>query len=403
LAGWSVVLLGDHCLEALRPPEASGPRFVGMRALVTSPGESGPGRLSPDGRRLAFVSDQDGQRRVWLAEVDPTAEGLGEPMPVELPSGAVSGVVWAPDGGRLAAALHQDGTSFLAILSAGRRAGTPGTDPPWLPLPMQQPRLVRWLRGGIYIESQGGLWRFEPGSRSLEPLGRPQGLDAVHAIDVRPDEQAIVFVGSLGAQLDLWSARLDGSLPERLTRDAGSKSAPLWAGSDRRSLVYASDRAGPLNLWRLDLASHTSRPLTFGVASELPEDASLDGRRILFRRTEAEVRVCRLDPCTGRETELTFGPEPLRPAPGLFGTAGAEEAPLMAAFDPASRTLYRTRLERASHNLYAYPAGRRDGRRLTDHRFPGITIAGLELEPDGRLIYARRWRTTTLWSIEPLP
>jgi dipeptidyl aminopeptidase/acylaminoacyl peptidase len=392
LAGSGAVLLGAMGLGGLREPQRQGPVPLRLRALVTSPGQSTAARLSPDGRLLAFLSDRDGEPRLWLTSTAP-AEALAEaPRSVPLPPGRPEGVAWSPDGRSLAVLLEHGGQSLLAVVPEGFG---PGAEP--TPLRLRRPRLVRWLPDGIGLESEGALWRFDRRSGSVQQAARPLGLAEAHAFDQRPDGRGLIFVASAGGQADLWSARPDGSDPVRLTRDPAVEVAPRWSGSGGGSLVYASDRGGPLNLWRLDLASGSSRPLTFSGTAEVPEDVGLDGRLVVFRRSEEETHLCALDPRTGRGTEL-----PLHgPRPGLDPTAGPGLDPRLAApFDPGSWTLYVTRLERASHNLYAYSPDQRTWRRLTDHRFPGTTIAGLEVGPRGWLFFARQRRNQTLWLIE---
>lgn len=59
-------------------------------------------RWAPDGRRLAFRSDRDGKRRLYLLRLDPEGRPAGAPVPLDgAPEGA-SAPAWSPDGRRLA-------------------------------------------------------------------------------------------------------------------------------------------------------------------------------------------------------------------------------------------------------------------------------------------------------------
>lgn len=76
-------------------------------ALVDAWGSWGP-TLSPDCRRIAFVSDRSGVPRVWVDELPPQREPA-EPRMLELSDDPVVSVSWSADGGWLACCLATDG------------------------------------------------------------------------------------------------------------------------------------------------------------------------------------------------------------------------------------------------------------------------------------------------------
>ena len=54
------------------------------KQLTSGPGEDRP-RWSPDGKKLAFVSDRDGTQQVWTWDFDPTTVSLpGEPAKITI-------------------------------------------------------------------------------------------------------------------------------------------------------------------------------------------------------------------------------------------------------------------------------------------------------------------------------
>jgi dipeptidyl aminopeptidase/acylaminoacyl peptidase len=66
------------------------------RALTTHPANDRTPRWSPDGRRLAFLSNRSGKSQVWILEAQ------GEPWQLTDSKTDISGYEWSPDGGRIA-------------------------------------------------------------------------------------------------------------------------------------------------------------------------------------------------------------------------------------------------------------------------------------------------------------
>lgn len=73
----------------LMPADGSAP----ARALTAGTKKDREPRFSPDGRRVAFVSDRDGTPELWLLELDG-----GEPRKLSAAPEGVSGPIWSPDG-----------------------------------------------------------------------------------------------------------------------------------------------------------------------------------------------------------------------------------------------------------------------------------------------------------------
>ncbi len=103
-------------------------------------------RFSPDGLRLAFLSDRDGWLNVWLADLSGLGDGDhdrdratfvpvralapeprehgGPPWPYD-----VRDLAWSPDGRRIAHARNVDGRVSLALLDVDTERRAPLTDP----------------------------------------------------------------------------------------------------------------------------------------------------------------------------------------------------------------------------------------------------------------------------------
>ena len=88
-----------------------------QRALLTSAADESSPKFSPDGRWLAYVSNETGGSEVYVRPV--SASGRGRPVSVE----GGSEPVWAPDGREL---FYREGTRMMAVtIDAGGQAQPP--------------------------------------------------------------------------------------------------------------------------------------------------------------------------------------------------------------------------------------------------------------------------------------
>ncbi len=110
--------------------EADGSRLTRVAA---KPGGGREPRWSPDGRRLAFVSRRRGWSQVWVIDAPVPRRGRPQrdPRPAEATALTETGIdvdsfAWSPDGTRLAVMAHRGGddltTSQIAIVDAATGA-----------------------------------------------------------------------------------------------------------------------------------------------------------------------------------------------------------------------------------------------------------------------------------------
>ena len=123
--------------------------------------------LSPDGARVAFVSDRSGSANLWIVRLDGT-----EPTPLTHLDGARVGAPrWSPDGRRIAVEVQDAASGAVYVVNADGSAFTrlspPGGydyGPRWTPDGAAV--VVGSNRGG-----EPGLWRLPLGGGPAEALG----------------------------------------------------------------------------------------------------------------------------------------------------------------------------------------------------------------------------------------
>jgi dipeptidyl aminopeptidase/acylaminoacyl peptidase len=211
------------------------------RATDTSP------RWSPDGRRIAFVSDRGGTKQIWVIPADG-----GEARLLTAGSYAPADPAWSPDGKWIAFTGKPDGTAS----GAGRR------EPP-------EPSDVRVISRLYYKQDGEGLWdgRWKQifvvpagggGVRQITggeydhtaPAWSPDGAWLAYCANASPD-------ADLDDAADLWIIRADGTgAPRRLTRTIGKVETPAWSPDGARIAYVGHDNefAGEATLPRVWVA-----------------------------------------------------------------------------------------------------------------------------------------------------
>ena len=109
----------------------------------------------------------------------------------------------------------------------------------------------------------------------------PHPARGISRLAPSPDERQHVF-SALG---DIWLSTQQGAL-RQLTDDAYLDLDPSFA-EDGDTVVFASDRAGSLQLWRVSLADNAFTALTSGPGSAYFPTVAPGGRHVAFLRTRS--------------------------------------------------------------------------------------------------------------------
>ena len=229
---------------------------------------------SPDGQRIAFSSDRDGNDEIYVMSADGS-------NPIRLTQNASRDryPVWSPDGQRIAFSSDRDGNNEIYVMSADGSNPTRLTqdlgfdvDSVWSP-DGQRIAFVsnRDENYEIYVMSADGS---NPTRLTQDP-----GFDGLPVWS--PDGQRIAFVSDRDGNNEIYVMSADGSNPTRLTQDPGFDGNPAWSPDGQR-IAFVSDRDGNNEIYVMSADGSNPTRLTQDLGFDDNPAWSPDGQRIAF-------------------------------------------------------------------------------------------------------------------------
>jgi TolB protein len=229
---------------------------------------AGDPAFSPDGARIAYVSNATGRMSVWMMDAD----GRHQHQVLTAPSTEFFQPAWSPDGARLAVVACDTSLGFTAwcdidtvdVDGARLRQLVGGHHhhawPQWSP----DGRTVSFVsdRAGLI----SAVWLVGVGSRHLTRLTQPD-LEGGTA-DWSPNGRHLVVSSNAERPTgDLYRIRADGGRPLQLTHFAATGHTAAFGSysPDGRRIVFASDVNRPAgtgaDLFTMRLDGTDVRPL----------------------------------------------------------------------------------------------------------------------------------------------
>jgi Tol biopolymer transport system component/serine/threonine protein kinase len=253
---------------------------------------AGQPQISPDGTRIAFASNMDGNFDVYVADVHG-----GTPLRLTDRPEVEAYPEWFPDGRALAFVRYRRGESeiwktgqlgggaTLILTNAGQpaisrdgtrlafvRAGPGGYGRIGVALLSDTTRL------SILTDEKGGLW--DHTHPTWSPDGRRICYSTRHGLRLVPST---------------------GGASQRLTTEADLDIDPVWSPAGKH-IYFASYREATLALWRIPVKGGQAERVTLGDTRHCQPSLSLDGTRLAYATENPARRLVLRDLVTGQET-----------------------------------------------------------------------------------------------------
>ena len=152
--------------------EAATPFCDGTRLDV-------PGRFSPDGSLVAFMSDRGGTQQVWVARRDQS-----ELRPVtQLPEAAVNVGSWSPDGRSIAFDVTIAANTNIYVASVDGGPARRLTDGPAIEMDPEWSHDGRWIYYASNETGRSEIWKMSADGRTRLKLTSEGGFDPHESAD----------------------------------------------------------------------------------------------------------------------------------------------------------------------------------------------------------------------------
>jgi gamma-glutamyltranspeptidase len=230
------------------------------------------GRVSPDGKRIAYISDresEDGDADLWVADLALGPRDRVNRTRLGRVRGAEGFPAWSPDGNRLAFFAVREGVGSVWVVAA--EESTQG-DPP-RPRPLEPP---------VLVSRRGGAPAWSPDGKRIAIANLPPPDPTYNGNPERnTDEPPPLFASADAFRLWIVDAPLPVDAGARELQQTAPRSGQLVAAFDRvwetlRRLYYSS---GPSSArWQELKAEH--RPKALAAQDEAGLEQAIDAMLI---------------------------------------------------------------------------------------------------------------------------
>jgi Tol biopolymer transport system component/DNA-binding winged helix-turn-helix (wHTH) protein len=302
----ALVLVGTAWLNRPRPAGAGAGTTAPpapVHRQVTFTGREGAPAISPDGRRIAYISSDKSGKKLFVQE-------LAGGRPVEIFSAPeLNYLRWAPDGQELL--VWSRGANRSGIYAVSQLGGTPRL------IATGMVFLSCWSPDGSTIAAAGAVDNkirfFDRRGRELRSLTLEGDRWSIWDLDWSPAGDTLLFVSSdRQGKYEIGTVRADGTSQRTILSSATEIPSTRWV-PHANAIYYLQRINQTASLFRIPADAPAGMPAgsSTAVLTGLETDRffalSGDARRLVYARAPFHSNLRVLDVATGRATELTQG------------------------------------------------------------------------------------------------
>jgi eukaryotic-like serine/threonine-protein kinase len=291
----------------LRPQTASNrpaiSRNVTFDQLTTQSGVKRYPSLSPDGKWVVYEGNQSGNLDIYL-------QSVGGQNAINLTRDSLDDdtePAFSPDGELIAFRSSRQDGGIIVMGRTGesvRRLTNLGYSPAWAPdgttivyATDDATVLGRMTRRELWtVTVATGEKRRIAEADAVQPNWSPNGLRIAYW----------KAFGERQGQRHIWTIPAAGGVAVPVTSDTAVNWNPVWS-PDGHSLLFSSDRGGPMNLWRVPIDERTGATLGPPEALSAPSSfaglmsVSADGHSVAYTSltTSQTIQRVAFDPASG--------------------------------------------------------------------------------------------------------
>lgn len=230
---------------------------TGLKKITTGPAENMCPSLSSDGRKIVFESKRDGNYEVYIMNSD----GTNQKRLTNTPEDEYS-QEFSPDGSKIYFIRYFNTRSEIWVMNPD------GTNPLRLTNNQahdERPRLSPDGKTILFMSdrsSQYEVWLMDPDGSNQRKFGNLTGMNVFAAWS--PDGSRIVYshyTGNAPALGNLYLINSDGTGNTPLTNGAGVSEDPCWS-PDGRKIVFQTSRDGNFEIYTINADGTGEKRLT---------------------------------------------------------------------------------------------------------------------------------------------
>jgi serine/threonine protein kinase/dipeptidyl aminopeptidase/acylaminoacyl peptidase len=289
--------------RAQMPTDLASMRVKQLIAWDAEAGESNVGaKFSPNGTMIAYSLIKNGLSNIWTRQVPE-----GKSNAVTDGKWNYYNPIWSPDGQRIAFISDKDNQlAIWAMPFAGGELTYIAA------VENRNIFLLKWSRNGEKIYFQQGdpktglnVFTIDMASKQVTritnfDIGSPEQF-----FSISPDEERIAYSSGSDDGVHIFVIPVKGGAPQQVTNDSEATDGyPFWLPDGRR-IIYSSKRNGIFQTCIAFLDEGRTEQINLGISDTLISDVAPDGSKILLQQSREESDLWRVDIDGKNETRIT--------------------------------------------------------------------------------------------------